>query len=61
MYQTPKYIVEIELSQEQLKAVNKALGLAFSPKAKSIKPKTSLEALVRAIERKQLTINYTDI
>ena len=61
MYQTPKYIVEIELSQEQLKAVNKALGFAFSPNAKSIKPKTSIEALIRAVERKQLTINYTDI
>jgi len=56
MYQAPKYIVEIELSKEQLSAINRLLGLAFSPTAKSIRPKTALETLVRAVENKQITI-----
>ena len=56
MYQSPKYVVEIELTKEQLSAINRLLGLAFSPKAKSIRPKTALETLVRAVANKQVTI-----
>lgn len=58
MFQKPKYIVEVELSKEQLSAINRLLGLAFSPTAKSIRPKTSLETLIRAVERKQIEMNY---
>ena len=61
MYSTPTFRVELELTKGQLSAVNKALGLHYSPNAKSIQPKTSIEALIRAVERKQLTINYTEI
>ena len=40
---------------------NKALGLVFSPKTTSIRPKTSIESLIRAVENKQMTINYKEI
>lgn len=53
--------MEVEISPNQLQAVNKVLGLAYSPKAKGVRPKTSLEALFRAIEKKHLTINYNQL
>ena len=52
------YIVEVEISPKQLQSINKVLGLAFSPKAKGSRPKTSLDALIRAVENKNLTNNY---
>lgn len=55
------FIVEVEISPKQLQSINKALGLAYSPKAKGIRPKTSLEALIRAVENKHLTINYNQL
>ena len=61
MVKNRNYIVEVELSQDQLKQINKVLGLAFSHKAKLIRPKTSLDALIRAVEHKHLTINYNQL
>ena len=55
------FIVEVEISPKQLQSVNKALGLAYSPKAKGIRPKTSIETLIRAVENKHLTINYNEL
>lgn len=55
MHETPKYFVELELTKAQLSAINKLLGYAYSNTAKrTIKPKTTLESLIRAIEKKQI-------
>lgn len=49
------YIVEVELSQNQLKEINKLLSLTYSKNARKVKPKTSLLSLIRAVENKQIT------
>jgi len=47
------YIVEVAISKKELMVLNRSLGFTTT---KSIKPKTSIETLIRAIGRNQILI-----
>lgn len=49
------FIVEVEVTKSQLTAINKILAISN----KALRPKTSLEALIRAVKDK-IVINQFD-
>ena len=55
-----EYIVEVKVTREELSAINRLLGFAYSPKALggSIKPTTTVKTLIRAVKDKNLNIEY---
>ena len=57
--QEAEFVVELKITKGQLSAINKLLGFAYSPTArKTIKPQTTIESLIKAIEKKQIEIQY---
>jgi len=51
--------VELKITKEELSAINKLLGFAYSPKAMgSIRPTTTVKTLIRAVTDKNLNIEY---
>ena len=53
-----EYIVEVKVTREELSAINKLLGFAYSPKAMGIRPTTAVKTLIRAVKDKNLNIEY---
>ncbi|MDC0125916.1 hypothetical protein OAI15_01485 [Flavobacteriaceae bacterium] len=54
-----EYIVEVKVTREELSAINRLLGFAYSPKAMgSITPTTAVKTLIRAVTNKNLNIEY---
>jgi hypothetical protein len=57
--QETEFVVELKITKEELSAINKLLGFAYSPKAMgSIRPTTTVKTLIRAVTDKNLNIEY---
>jgi len=57
--QETEFVVELKITKEELSAINKLLGFAYSPKAMaSIRPTTAVKTLIRAVTDKNLNIEY---